>query len=104
VNVVGDAVLVEELVELLVVDAMGSFDLAVQVWCPRPDVDVADVEGFEMPVKVGLELGAIVGLNDKDAEGESPEDVINEGDRGALIARVKTFSTRIRVQSSMAVN
>ena len=42
-NVVGDAVLVQELVELLVVDAMGSFDLAVQVWCPRPDVDVADV-------------------------------------------------------------
>jgi hypothetical protein len=31
-------------VELLVVDAMGAFDLAVQVGCPRPDVDVADVE------------------------------------------------------------
>ena len=44
-----------------------------------------------MPVKVGLELGAIVGLNDKDAEGESPEDVINEGDRRALIARVKNL-------------
>ena len=43
--------------------------LAVQVWCPRPDVDVTDVECFEMPVKVGLELGAIVGLNDMDAEG-----------------------------------
>ena len=49
------------------------------MWRPRPDVDVADVEGFEMPVKVRLELGAIVGLNDKDAEGESPEDVVNEG-------------------------
>ena len=47
------------------------------------------MSGFEMPVKVGLELGAIVGLNDKDAEGESPEDVINEGDRRALITRVK---------------
>ena len=54
VNVVSNPVAIEELVELLVVDAMGSFDLAVQVWCPRPDVDVADVEGFEMPVKVGL--------------------------------------------------
>ena len=47
------------------------------------------MSGFEMPVKVGLELGASIGLNDKDAEGESPEDVINEGDRRALITRVK---------------
>jgi hypothetical protein len=30
-DVLGDAVLVEELVKLLVVDAMGSFDFAVQV-------------------------------------------------------------------------
>ena len=68
VNVVGNPVAIEELVELLVVDAMGPFDLAVQMWCPRPDVHVPDVEFFEMPVEVGLEFGAIVGLNDVDAE------------------------------------
>jgi hypothetical protein len=39
---------------------MGSLDLAVQVWCPRPDVDVADVERFQMPVEMGLKFGAIV--------------------------------------------
>jgi hypothetical protein len=68
VNVVRNPVAIEELVELLIVDAMGSLDLAVQMWCPGPDVDVADVEGFEMPVKVGLEFGAVVALNDMDAE------------------------------------
>ena len=56
VNVVGDAVLVEELVKLLVVDAMGSLDLAVQVWGSRPDVDVADVTFFEMPGESGTEI------------------------------------------------
>ena len=81
--------MIEELVELLVVDAMGSLDLAVQVWRPRPDVDVADVERFEMPVEVGLEFGAIVGLNDVDAERQPPEDVIDECDRRPLIAGVE---------------
>jgi hypothetical protein len=60
VNIVRNPVAIEELVELLVVDAMGSFDLAVQVWCPRPDVDVADVEGFEMPVKLRLKLRPVL--------------------------------------------
>ena len=69
VNVVRNAVLVEELVKLPVIDAVGALDLAVQVWCARPDVDVADVERFEMPTKVRLELGTIVGLNDMDTEG-----------------------------------
>ena len=43
VNVVGDAVLVEELVELLVIDAVRPLDFAIEMRCPRPDVDVADV-------------------------------------------------------------
>ena len=88
VNVVGDAVTVEELVELLIVDPMRSFDFAIQVWGPRPDVHVPDVACFEMPVEVGLEFGAIVGLNDMDAEGQSPEDVIDECDRRPLIAGI----------------
>jgi hypothetical protein len=60
VNVVRNAVAIEELVKLLVVDPMGSLDFPVQMWCPRPDVHVADVAFFEMPVEVGLEFGAIV--------------------------------------------
>ncbi len=39
--------------------------------------DVADVEGFEMPVKVGLEFGVIVGLNAVDAHVlQSPSPVV----------------------------
>ena len=38
VNVVGDAVLVQELIELLIVDTVGPLDFAVQVWRSRPDV------------------------------------------------------------------
>ena len=91
VNVVRDPVAIEELVELLVVDAMGAFDLAVQMWGPRPDVDVADVEGVEMPVEVGLEFGAIVGLDGLDAERQPPEDVVDEGDGRPLIADVEDF-------------
>ena len=73
-NVVRDAVLVQELLELLVIDAVGSFDLAVQMWGARPDVDVPDVERVEMPVELGLKFRAIVGWNDVDAEGQSPAD------------------------------
>ena len=40
VDVVADAVLVEELIELLVIDAMRPLDLAIEVGCPRADIDM----------------------------------------------------------------
>lgn len=43
--------------------AMGSFHLAVQPRRPGSNVCVADVARVEMPVKLGLELRAIVGLD-----------------------------------------
>jgi hypothetical protein len=43
-----------------------------------------------MPVEVGLEFGAIVGLNDADAEWQATEYVIDEGDGRPLIARYNT--------------
>jgi hypothetical protein len=69
VNVVGDAALVEERVELLVVDSVRSLDFAVRVRRPRADVDVPDVEALEVPVEVGLKLRAVVGLDDQHPEG-----------------------------------
>jgi hypothetical protein len=60
VDVVADAILVEELVELLVIDAMGALDLASEVRRSRPNVHVADIEGLEMPLKLGLKLRAVV--------------------------------------------
>jgi hypothetical protein len=66
-----------KLVELLVVDAMGSFDFAVQVWCSRADVHMANVELLERPVEMRSELRAIVGLNDMHAEGQSRTSSMN---------------------------
>ena len=77
--------------ELLIVDAVGAFDLAAQVRSPRPDVDVADIERLEMPMKVSLEFGAIVGLHDLDSEGQPSAHVLNEGDRRTLMTSVKDF-------------
>ena len=57
-NVVADAVLIEELVELLVIDAVRALDLAIEVWRARADVDVPDVEVLDVPMEVRLELCA----------------------------------------------
>jgi hypothetical protein len=51
-DVVGDPLLVEQLVELFVVDAMGSLDLAIEVRCPRPDVGMAEVQAFHVPMEL----------------------------------------------------
>jgi hypothetical protein len=51
-NVIVDAVLVQELVELLVVDAVGPLDLAVEVRRPGANVDMADVQAVQVPVKM----------------------------------------------------
>jgi hypothetical protein len=55
---------VQELANLLIVDGVGLFDLAVQMWCARLDVHVADVECLEMPVELGLKLGIVVRRSD----------------------------------------
>jgi hypothetical protein len=51
VDIVADAPLVEQLIELLVVHAMRALDLAIQPGCSWPDVDMADVEFLQVPVK-----------------------------------------------------
>ena len=51
VDVIRDAVAIEQLVELLVIDPVRSLDLAVEVRGSRPDIDVADVARLQMPMK-----------------------------------------------------
>jgi len=66
-----DVILVcEELVELLLVRAMLALDLAVELGRSRFDVDMADAEVLDMPMKLGLELVAAVGADYLDPEGE----------------------------------
>ena len=59
-NVVCDPTTVEELIELLVIDPMGPFDLAVEMGCAGPDVDVPNVAVLQMPMEAGLEFRAVV--------------------------------------------
>ena len=58
---------VEQAVELLGVDAVGSH-LSVQPWGAGLDVDVLHALLQGMPVEAGAELGAVVRLDGLDAE------------------------------------
>ena len=50
---------VQEAVELLGVDAVGPFDLAVEPWGAGLDVDMADAFVQHLPVEAGAELGPV---------------------------------------------
>jgi hypothetical protein len=62
---------VEQAVELLGVDAVGTLDLAVEAGCAGLDIDVTDAIVEDVPVEHGAELGAVVGLDDLDGEREA---------------------------------
>src|SRR5215469_6241952 len=88
VDVVADAAFVEQLVELLVVDAMRPFDFPVEARCSRTDVDVVDVEFLQVPVNLGLELGPIVGLNDVNSKRQTANNFVGEANGRGLVASV----------------
>src|SRR5689334_20615127 len=87
-DVVADAVLVQQLIELLVVDTVRAFDLAVEARRSWPDVDVLDVELVQMPMKFGLKLGAVVCLNDVDSKRQAANHLVGKTDGRALRAVV----------------
>ena len=74
----------QELVKLLLVRAMGTLDLAVELWGSALDVGMADALILDMPVELGLELMAVVGPDLLDAERELFDDVIDKVDRIGL--------------------
>jgi hypothetical protein len=59
---------VQELVELLVVDAMGALDFAVEPRGPGFDVVVADASVQQVVMEQGLELSPVICLDDLDPE------------------------------------
>ena len=77
-DVVADAVLVKELVELLVIDAMRPLHLAIEPRRARANVDVPNIEALEMPVELRLELGAVVGLDYVHAKRQPADDLVDE--------------------------
>ena len=76
---------VQELVELLGVDAVGALHLAIQPRGPGLDVVVADALVQQVVVEAGLELGAVVGLDDLDPEREPLQDIVEELDGSFLV-------------------
>jgi hypothetical protein len=79
---------VQQLVELLGVDAVGPLHLAVEPGRAGLDVDMADAFVQDMPVEAGAELGAVVGLDDLDPKREPLQQVVQELDGGLLVAPV----------------
>src|SRR5687767_14160745 len=55
---------------------------------PRADVDMADIQGLQMPMKVRLEFGAIVGLHDLHPEWQPSKHFVDESNRRPLVAGV----------------
>jgi hypothetical protein len=49
---------------------------------------MADVLLLQVPMKVGLELGAVAGLYDKYPEGKPSNDFVHEANSGLLVADV----------------
>jgi hypothetical protein len=73
-------------IELLIVDPMAPFDLPVE---PRPmrfDIDVLDAFIQNMPMELVPELRAVVRLDHFRMERQSRENIIDELNRGFLIA------------------
>jgi hypothetical protein len=65
---------------------MGSLHFAVQARGSGFDVAVADAFVEDVVVKGRLEFGAVVCLDDLHREGQPLEHVVNELDRGFLVA------------------
>ena len=88
VDIVADAVLVKELVELLVIDAMRPFHLAIEPRRARANVDVPNIESLEVPVELRLKLGTVVRLHHVHAKWQPADDLVDELHGRALVARV----------------
>jgi hypothetical protein len=76
---------IEHPVELLLIDPVRPFDLAVQPRGRRLDVDVADPAVKDVVVELRAEL---VGLDHLGLEGQLLEHVVEEADRALLVQPV----------------
>jgi hypothetical protein len=82
---------VEHSVELFGVDSVGSFDFAVESRGGWFDVDVLHASVEDVPVELGSELGAVVGLDDIDSEWEFLAHVVEKLDCGFLVVAFIDF-------------
>ena len=64
------AFVTEELIELLLIETVGSFDFAIELRGTSFDLGVPDPEIFNMPMEVGLELLTFICADFANAEWE----------------------------------
>ena len=74
----------EELIKLLLIGLVGSFDFAAQLRCAALYVGVPDPEVVNMPMELGLEFVTIIRTDFTNAEWELFDDVVNEVNRICL--------------------
>jgi hypothetical protein len=88
VDVIADAVLVEQLIKLLVINAVRALDFTVETRRSWSDIHVPDVLRLKMPVEFRLELSTVIGLDYEHSERQAAEHFVDEPDGGALVAGV----------------
>ena len=74
------AFVTEELIELLLIGSVGSFDFTIELRGAPLDVGVPDPEIFDMPMEFGPEFVVIIRTDFTNAEWELFDDVVNEVD------------------------
>jgi hypothetical protein len=77
---------VEYPVELFIVDAMGSFYLAVETRSCGFDGDVSDTSVQHVVAELGRELAAVVGLDRVNPQRQLLQEMVTELDSGLLVA------------------
>ena len=74
----------EKLIELILVRPVRPFDLSIQLWRPRFEVDMGDPCVFHVPVEERLKLMAAVGADGMNPERELLDHVVDEVNRICL--------------------
>lgn len=74
----------QQLKKFLLVGAVGSLELAVQLRCPRFDIRMSDTQVFNMPMELRLKLMTSIGPDLLDTKRKLGNDVINKGNRVLL--------------------
>ena len=70
--------IIQQLIKLFFICKVGSLNFSIELWPSRLYVTVFYAKVFYMPVELGLELVAIVGLDRMDAEWELIDHVVNK--------------------------
>jgi len=97
VDALANRAVFQELVELLVVDSMGPLYLAIESGCSRSNVDVPDVEVFEVPAKFRLKLRTVIRLDDEHPKGQPSHHVVD----GRKLIEALSRSRRRRIWRAM---